>query len=316
MKIIGMNVTSIDGEKKESRDFVNKSTIELHIRTSTPVNEEFVPAENLDDISDVSMDVLAEEGIVKTYCDQGCQAEIFIQSESVRFEKTFICDRYLYESGKCEASVQTDVYLNSKIIEVTPKKLKSVKCGPDTKNMEDVAVGTNDELPAIRSFTGFLSIEDEGQLLDLAGVTFDNFQILLDAMETKHTWKISKEDRLLMFLVKLKFGVTYAALSVLFSVHRTTASVIFVNVLLNLAAATEHLVHWPDKYVVQATMPECFKEEYSDTRVIIDCTEFRIECPSKHEDTVWCYSHYKHGFTAKVLIMMTPGGLYNIHYNS
>lgn len=55
-------------------------------------------------------------------------------------------------------------------------------------------------------------------------------------------------------------------------------------------------------------MPKCFKPEYEDTRVILDCTEFRIEVPKSVDNRVWCYSHYKRGFTCKVLIGITPSG--------
>ena len=40
---------------------------------------------------------------------------------------------------------------------------------------------------------------------------------------------------------------------------------------------------------------------------IIDCTEFRIEVPAGVDKRVFYYSHYKKGFTAKVLISITPG---------
>lgn len=33
---------------------------------------------------------------------------------------------------------------------------------------------------------------------------------------------------------------------------------------------------WPNKEVVRATMPDSFKDKYSSTHVIIDCTE--ISC--------------------------------------
>ncbi|KAG5858290.1 hypothetical protein JTB14_025698 [Gonioctena quinquepunctata] len=55
-------------------------------------------------------------------------------------------------------------------------------------------------------------------------------------------------------------------------------------------------------------MPECFKPNYTNTRVIIDCTEFRIQCPSKVDTRIFCYSNYKKGFTAKLLIGITPSG--------
>lgn len=55
-------------------------------------------------------------------------------------------------------------------------------------------------------------------------------------------------------------------------------------------------------------MPKRFQSKYSNTKVIIDCTEFKIEIPSTVDNRVYCYSHYKRTFTAKVLIGITPGG--------
>ncbi|CAB3252333.1 unnamed protein product [Arctia plantaginis] len=59
-------------------------------------------------------------------------------------------------------------------------------------------------------------------------------------------------------------------------------------------------------------MPKCFSPDYINTRVIIDCTEFRIEIPTAVDDHVVCYSHYKKGFTAKVIIGITPGGFISL----
>ncbi|KAG5876041.1 hypothetical protein JTB14_031568 [Gonioctena quinquepunctata] len=55
-------------------------------------------------------------------------------------------------------------------------------------------------------------------------------------------------------------------------------------------------------------MPECFKPNYTNTRVIMDCTEFRIQCPSKVDNRIFCYSNFKKGFTAMLLIGITPSG--------
>ncbi|KAG5875776.1 hypothetical protein JTB14_014306 [Gonioctena quinquepunctata] len=40
----------------------------------------------------------------------------------------------------------------------------------------------------------------------------------------------------------------------------------------------------------------------------MDCTEFRIQCPSKADNKIFCYSNYKNCFTAKLLIGITPSG--------
>ncbi|XP_023247757.1 uncharacterized protein LOC111643784, partial [Copidosoma floridanum] len=68
-------------------------------------------------------------------------------------------------------------------------------------------------------------------------------------------------------------------------------------------------IKWLDKDTVLGMTPDCFKPKYENVRVIIDCTEFPIEVPSRVDHRVFTYSHYKKGFTAKVLIGCSPSGL-------
>lgn len=146
------------------------------------------------------------------------------------------------------------------------------------------AEGTGPEIQKSveRHFEGFSSIKNEEELMDLAGVSRDNFELLLKRTPDSYCNSgISKEDRLLIFLVKLKTGLTYSAIGVLFGVHRTTISRVFINLLTALVQATSDFVTWPSIDVVQNTMPKCFKDEYPRTRVVIDCTEFRIDVPSR-----------------------------------
>ena len=106
----------------------------------------------------------------------------------------------------------------------------------------------------------------------------------------------------------MKTGLFYSSLGVLFGVRRTTIANIFISTLHHLALTTANLIFWPSKAQVQSTMPKCFYPDYSDTRVIIDCTEFRIECPAGVDNRIFTFSRYKKGYTAKILIAITPGG--------
>ncbi|XP_063371618.1 uncharacterized protein LOC134659840 [Cydia amplana] len=72
------------------------------------------------------------------------------------------------------------------------------------------------------------------QLVDLAGVTLNNFNFLLKT--TQINYMVSEKDRLLLFLMKIKLGVTFSALSVLFGIHRTTVSRIFCPYVEEIAA--------------------------------------------------------------------------------
>ncbi|XP_063634357.1 uncharacterized protein LOC134805000 [Cydia splendana] len=241
------------------------------------------------------------ENTPSTKIDKECQIEIFSSVENEG--KTFICNRYIYSDKEiCDCEVQTEISSNSKIIKYD-KKTKHQGCNTIEKIYAHQATITENKY-----FTGFRSIGEDEELIDLAGVTLDNFRFLLKRTVDKHKYMVAKEDRLLIFLMKMKLGVTFSALSVLFGVHRTTVSRIFYLYLEELASATSNLIFWPSKSVVQRTMPDCFHPNYSNTRVIIDCTEFQIEVPSTVDNRVWCYSHYKKGFTAKVLIGITPGG--------
>lgn len=189
-------------------------------------------------------------------------------------------------------------------------KFRSKKCGTPHKIVVDQAVGLNFEevIETNKNFIGFDSIKNDEQLMDLAGVSIDNFNFLLKTINYPEKCTFSSQNRLLIFLMKMKTNLTFSALSVLFNAHRTTISRIFFSTLQQLAGATAKLVFWPSKDTVQRTMPACFRPQYSNTRVIIDCTEFRIDVPASVQNRVYCYSHYKKGFTGKLLVGITPSG--------
>ena len=65
---------------------------------------------------------------------------------------------------------------------------------------------------------------------------------------------------------------------------------------------------WPTRGAVNETMPEGFKQKYSSTRVIIDCTEVRCQMPCSLHFNGELFSNYKHHTTLKGLIGISPGG--------
>lgn len=154
------------------------------------------------------------------------------------------------------------------------------------------------------------SISSDSELMDLAGISINNFKFLLSKLKDyeKDNFNVTLDNRLLILLMKLKTGLSFSALGILFCKHRTSISRIFYGLLHYMACVTADFVFWPSRDVVQATMPNCFKPEYAKTRVIIDCTEFKIENPASVDNRVYCYSHYKKGFTAELLVGITPSG--------
>ena len=65
---------------------------------------------------------------------------------------------------------------------------------------------------------------------------------------------------------------------------------------------------FPPWHIVKKYMPEAFKKEYPNIRIIIDATEFSIERPSSLLSQACTFSSYKNKNTVKVLIGVTPSG--------
>lgn len=120
---------------------------------------------------------------------------------------------------------------------------------------------------------------------------------------------VSNENALLIFLMKLKLGLTYSSLAVFFGVHRTTISRIFTDTLLTLSVKTKNLIFWPNKRTISVLLPEAFKKNYPNCRCIIDCTELKVEQPNTVEQRVYMYSRYKGSYTVKFLVAITPNGM-------
>ncbi|KAG0439461.1 hypothetical protein HPB47_016638 [Ixodes persulcatus] len=161
-------------------------------------------------------------------------------------------------------------------------------------------------------FLGYESVRHSQEVLqDLCNVTAAVFALLLSMLpqSSERSHDTSMPDRLLLFLMKLKLGLSYTSLAALFSIHRTTASRHFRAVLAVLSVATEKWIFRPPSSVILSMLPECFKAHYPDCKMIIDCTEVRTEEPGTVAQQRALYSAYKSGYTLKFLVAVTPNGM-------
>lgn len=97
----------------------------------------------------------------------------------------------------------------------------------------------------------------------------------------------------------MKYNLNFSALGVFIDLDITNVSKNFYKVLVYLCNATENYIYWLEKEVVQVTIPDCFKP---DCRVIIDSTEFVVEQHPEIQQRCQFYSHYKKGYSLKVVI--------------
>ncbi|XP_049275827.1 uncharacterized protein LOC119372547 isoform X2 [Rhipicephalus sanguineus] len=160
-------------------------------------------------------------------------------------------------------------------------------------------------------FGGFDTVSlTPGAVRDLCGVCDNVFAMLLGLLPEVRdkTTDVSLPNKLLIFLFKMKHGLPFSAIAVLFGIHETTVSRIFHAVLGTLATATRKWIYKPQMHVIKDTRPECFKLNYPECTVIVDCTEVRTETPSEVRQQHVLFSTYKNGFTLKFLVAIAPSG--------
>lgn len=91
-------------------------------------------------------------------------------------------------------------------------------------------------------FHGFFSIKNDETMSSLTGITLSMFLWLLNKLKDCKTYKVDKKTKLLITLVKLKTGLTFTAISVLFNIHRTTVNRVFINNLQQLNILLQNFI--------------------------------------------------------------------------
>ena len=117
-------------------------------------------------------------------------------------------------------------------------------------------------------------------------------------------------DEFLLVFMRLHLGLLEQDLAQRFCtcISVSTVSLVLITWYNVLAANLKHLIVWPSKEVIAANMPDCFKK-FTNTWIIIDCTEFFIEIPSSLVNQTITYSSYKSHNTFKLLVGVSPTGV-------
>lgn len=120
--------------------------------------------------------------------------------------------------------------------------------------------------------------------------------------------KLLPIDELFLFLTYLSTGCTQRELSHRFIIHRTTVSRIIITWANFLYSLLGSVSIWMSPAAVKASLPHDFEGIYSDTQVILDCTEMRCQTPSSLLLQSEVFSAYKSHCTFKAMVGMAPHG--------
>lgn len=115
-------------------------------------------------------------------------------------------------------------------------------------------------------------------------------------------------DHFFLFLCRVRVGLFEQDLAVRFSISQSSVSRILSTWSNYLYCILGSMPIWASRQVIDSSMPQSFKVTYPLTRVIIDCTEIRVQTPSSKVLNSEVYSNYKSHTTFKSLVGISPNG--------
>lgn len=119
---------------------------------------------------------------------------------------------------------------------------------------------------------------------------------------------LSSEEELFLFFSRLRCGLMEKDLANRYNISTSQVSNIWITWLDFVHNRLRSIPIWPSISLVHKHMPPSIRENYPQTRVIVDCTEIYIEMPTSPATQSATFSSYKHHNTAKGLIGISPAG--------
>ena len=191
-----------------------------------------------------------------------------------------------------------------------PQKSEDKSTSTFVKMLKDVGFQTDYVPPRYLPFKmNFKKLQTEDDYKAICGVSSMFFQqLVLVLQEVVETRAGTIEDKIMLFLVKLRHNLSFVFLAKLFDIHRTTASDFFNCVLDSLYVEATKWTFWLPREKVQATMPKAFKDLHPNARGIMDASEVKCEIPSDIVAQNFMFSQYKGSVTMKYLVVIAPSG--------
>ena len=156
-------------------------------------------------------------------------------------------------------------------------------------------------------------ISDDSKMIFYTGLSSEQFNALWELIEpelcTPIRKNISQKNELFAVLVKCRLGLEFDDLAERLGLSRQAVSRMFEGWITFLSCMVCKIDLWPSASYIEAHMPKNFKPEYAKTRIILDCTEFKVQRASNCDLQSMNFSSYKNCATVKGLVGITPDGV-------
>ncbi|XP_022100959.1 uncharacterized protein LOC110984781 [Acanthaster planci] len=191
----------------------------------------------------------------------------------------------------------------------TQMSIRREPCASPESKHQNARHDAPSEMPQSEGISG--KDETDGahsdSIYEMTGIQPNVFFLLLSLLPSRSKG-LSLDTCLRIFLMKLRFGLSFSILGEILSVSRSTASRNFQFVLDNLARSTQDWIIWPPSETVRSSLPPCFSE-HPNARCIIDCLEFKTERPPTVKGKALMHSDSKGMYACKALVGYSPHGL-------
>lgn len=155
-------------------------------------------------------------------------------------------------------------------------------------------------------FKGISSIHTDAELKEMSGVTFSVFNRLLKGLPDNPAPPIDSPNKLLLFLMKLKQGMSFQVLALLFKVKRHVIARAFYETLTNLVALLKTSEYRLSGDALNG-LPLALKDTYPNCCALVSSVEMRVEIPDSAEERKNFYGmDTSHGY--KFLFGCAPNG--------
>ncbi|XP_065095535.1 uncharacterized protein LOC135717370 [Ochlerotatus camptorhynchus] len=121
-------------------------------------------------------------------------------------------------------------------------------------------------------------------------------------------------DSVILTMTKIKQNLSFATLGTLFRIHPSTVAKYFSHTVHMLGQILATFVYMPEKSEIRKNIPLCFRDNFENVTIILDCTDVPIATLKCLNCRISTYSHYKSVRTVKFLVGVTPAGLIS-YYN-
>jgi len=226
-------------------------------------------------------------------------------------------DKRTAESADAVEVVGLDAFENAafKPVFATPAASSCEKICNATADVEQLV----QKIECLQKLTFTFSNLSDTDVKNYTGVATSIFEAIVDMIKVvsplnywsgKAVGTISVENQLLICLMRLRLDLPYFDLAQRFGLSQTTIQNIFMTFLhaLHEIIVVGCMSSIPSQLKNKSSLPDLFGD-FTNCRLIIDCTEFRIAAPrSDLLAASAVYSNYKHYLTAKFLIGVAPNG--------